>query len=346
MIEDRTLASAGDGSTVKTDGSIAVVLNEEPFSAGGDQFAAGSLLAGRYRIIKNLGEGGMGKVVQATDHLTNNLCAVKVMHNHLSEREEDLLRFQREASLSLALKHENIVDVLDMNFTEDRQPFIVMEFIEGKSLDDVLQEQTRLSIDEFTTIFSQVCNGISFAHDNHVVHRDIKPSNIMIVEEDGSRKVKVVDFGIAKICGTTGEVCPNTARAIEMVQSLSGGAIDVESFQTLTQPGKLFGSPLYMSPEQFRGLEADCRSEVYALGCMMFESLTGVPPLKGDTALETVMMRLNDDAPSISEVVPGLKFPQEIEYIVSRALLFDPDQRFQSVSDLAAAVSEFAAALS
>jgi eukaryotic-like serine/threonine-protein kinase len=230
------------------------------------------------------------------------------------------------------------VDVIAVNFTDDRQPFIVMQFIQGKSLDQLLEERRYLNMDEFLNIFRQICRGLSFAHDNNVVHRDIKPSNIMIVTEDGAEKVKIVDFGIARICRTTGEICPTEALQIEQSLSNLAHSIDAESLQKLTQPGKIFGSPLYMSPEQFRGQEADCRSEVYALGCMMFEALTGVPPISGDTATETVMKKLTDAPPSLNSVVPGLTFPLELEEIISRALVPEPDERYQSVQELYEAI--------
>jgi eukaryotic-like serine/threonine-protein kinase len=332
------------GSSPATDRGQTLV---GPKAADGTQttavspFSEGATLVGRYKILKTLGAGGMGKVFQVLDLENNTVCAVKIMNNQLAGREAGLKRFHREASVSLSLKHPNIVNVLDLGSTEDDKPFIVMEYIEGKSLDDIIEAQQRLSLPQFIDIFRQICQGIAYAHINNVVHRDIKPGNIMIIEENGRQRAKVVDFGIARICKTTGEVCPTTTRAIQVLLQLSNASSteEIESLQHLTQPGELFGSPLYMSPEQFRGEEADCRSDVYSLGCMMFESLTGVPPLKGRSSIETVIKRLNDPAPSISDVIPGLVFPAEIESIVACALAHDPADRFGTVEALGTALS-------
>jgi serine/threonine-protein kinase len=301
----------------------------------------GTVLAGRYEILKTLGEGGMGRVFQAQDRLTSKLCAIKVMSANLTGSETDLLRFKREADVSIELKHRNIVDVFDKGCTQDHKPFIVMEYLQGKCLADILLEKERLNLNEFAKIFKQICQGLSYSHANQVVHRDIKPSNIMVVNVDGKQIAKIVDFGIARRCKTTGEVCPTTLKSIlDSCNSETEAALTTndERLQRLTQPGEVFGSPLYMSPEQCRGEEADCRSEVYAMGCMMFEALTGVPPLKGGSALQTMLRRVNDEAPSLNSVVPGLTFPQALEDLVARSLKREPDERFHSVDELLAAL--------
>ena len=303
----------------------------------------GTILSERYEILKTLGEGGMGQVFQAYDRNTKKFCAIKVMHAHLAGSDTDLRRFEREASVSISLKHQRIVDVFDLGFTNQQKPFFVMELIQGRSLADILYDQETLIPREFLNIFSQICDGISFAHANNVVHRDIKPSNIMIVERDGMQQVKIVDFGIARICKTTGEICPTTLKSImSQFDASSPLAMNDERLQHLTQPGEIFGSPLYMSPEQCRGETADCRSEVFALGCMMFEALTGTAPLKGGSAMQTVVLRLTGVAPSINEAVPGLTFPLELDAIVARALERDPEDRYETVEQLLMALRHLA----
>lgn len=301
----------------------------------------GSVLNARYEVQQLLASGGMGRVFQAFDRQTNKPCAVKLMHAHLSESEIDLRRFEQEASITMSLKHKNIVDVYDAGCTMERKPFIVMEYIDGKSLADIIQS-VRLELSEFFTIFEQICEGVYFAHNHKVVHRDIKPSNIMIVDVDGAVTAKIVDFGIARRCKTAGDSCATTLKEILSVDRISGSllAADDDRLQRLTQPGEIFGSPLYMSPEQCRGEEADCRSEVYTLGCMMFEALTGVAPLKGASAMETVMRRVQEFAPSLNEAVPGLKFPSPVVSLVARALEHDPNDRHKNVGQLLSELQE------
>jgi eukaryotic-like serine/threonine-protein kinase len=301
-----------------------------------------SMIAGRFRLMSQVGVGGMGQVFKAWDTKTDSLCAVKVMHNHLRDNESNLKRFEREARVSAGLKQENVVSVLDFGVTESLEPYIVMEFIEGRSLADVLHQQGYLTVDQFGTIFTRVCQGLSYAHGAGVVHRDIKPSNIMLVDGD-THKVKIVDFGIARVCKTTGEICPTSSKALQSLRSAVDdfSAQDMELMQRLTQPGEVFGSPLYMSPEQCYGDEADCRSEVYSLGCMMFESLAGTPPLKGRNAMDTVLQRINNPAPSISSINSNAIVPAEIEAIIACCLERSPDDRYQTVDELLAALNHY-----
>ncbi|MBS2003501.1 MAG: serine/threonine protein kinase [Cyanobacteria bacterium SZAS LIN-5] len=310
----------------------------------------------RFRIVSEVGVGGMGKVFQAVEQHSNKVFALKVMHNHLKNDPTNRMRFEREAKVAIDLRHKHIVEVTAYGFTESNEPFIVMEFLEGVSLQDVLKQKHRLELQEFFATFAGVCDGLSYAHESNVVHRDIKPSNIMLVNGDFNES-KIVDFGIAKVCKQTGEVCPETASAlksivtsvdapsalnsshavettVKMLVSQEGASV----LQNLTQPGEIFGSPLYLSPEQCMGEEADCRSEVYTLGCVMFESLTGTPCLKGSNAMETLLLRVQNDAPSINDLDEGQKFPVELEKVVARALHRNPDERYQSVRELGTAL--------
>lgn len=294
-----------------------------------------SILAGRYELSDEIGSGGMGKVFRAIDHENESVCAVKVMHSHLKKEAVSRKRFEQEAQVALGLSHENIVAVTNFGITELDEPFIVMEYLEGKALSDLLQEQRRLSLEQFSAIFTRICSGLSYAHTANVVHRDMKPSNIMLVGGDPSQ-VKIVDFGIAKVCKSSGEICPTSSAILSaMPRTLEAlNSDEMELLQKLTQTGEVFGSPLYLSPEQCYGMEADCRSEVFSLGCMMFESLTGTAPLRGKNAMETLMERINNSAPSINAVDPLLTFPSGVERIVACALQQNPNKRFQTVADL------------
>src|SRR5579885_777721 len=168
----------------------------------------------RYRVLEAIGKGGMGKVYRAMDLTSDRICAIKIMHNHLRTDETNLLRFEREARLAFSLRHENLIDVTDFGLTADAEPYIVMEFLVGESLDDLMEKHRRLSVSRVLPIVDKVCAGLSFAHESNVVHRDIKPSNIMLVVNGELETVKIVDFGIAKVCGRTGEICPTTFEAL------------------------------------------------------------------------------------------------------------------------------------
>lgn len=299
----------------------------------------GTMLAGRYEVVTAIGSGGMGQVFKAMDIETDTLCAVKVMHNHLRDIDVNLKRFEREAQVAITLRHNNVVAVIDFGFTESQEPFIVMEYLEGKTLAEILEEKGRLPSDWFGMIFTRICLGLSYAHGSNVVHRDIKPSNIMLVAGDPER-VKIVDFGIARVCKATGEICPTSAAALRsMPRHADHGAFpEMELLQHLTQPGEIFGSPLYMSPEQFYGEEADCRSEVYSLGCMMFESLAGVPPLKGANSMATLAKRVTESAPRIRSI--NASAPVAVDEMIQRCLERDPDMRYQTVAEVHDALIE------
>jgi serine/threonine-protein kinase len=208
-----------------------------------------------------------------------------------------------------------------------------MELLQGMSLADVLEVDEVITEERFVSIFSQVCLGLSYAHGRKVVHRDMKPSNVMLVGKGNVEKVKLVDFGIARVCSRTGELCSRTLAELslspENFNQLSYES--KEKLQKLTQPGEIFGSPLYMSPEQCLGDEADCVSEVYSLGCMMFEALVGHAPLRGRTAMDTLVKRVNQKAPSINSLDAQQKFTESMELLVAKCLERDRSQRIQTV---------------
>lgn len=297
----------------------------------------------RYRLLNELGVGGMGTVFRAVERETEATYAVKVMHRHLKADTTNVLRFEREAKLASTLQHPNIVKVIDFGLTEASEPYMVMEYLEGENLDDMIEACGRLAIEEFAPIFSQVCAGLSYAHESNIVHRDIKPSNIMLVAHTAPILVKIVDFGIAKACESTGEICPTSVAVLQTTDWAAGTPTEEVSklLQTLTEPGKIFGSPLYMSPEQCNGQEADCRSEVYSLGCMVFEILTGAAPLRGRDAMETMMRKMRDKPPLMGSVAQDLKFSDELEAVVQRCLERDPDKRYKTVAELGEAWKQF-----
>ncbi len=280
----------------------------------------------RYRVIEEVGCGGMSRVYKAFDEKENMVVAVKVLHSHLVGPETDKSkksqkRFEQEIKASIALAHDNIVKVYGIGYTKKESlPFMIMEHIEGRSLDDVLKEDSRLRLSHFWTVFYQTCRALSHAHSKGIVHRDVKPSNIMLVKTaQHVELVKLLDFGIAKI-DPKGDETP----------------------QKLTQTGDVFGSPYYMSPEQAKGELLDARSDIYSLGCVMYQCLTGKRPFEGDNAYKTIYMHVNVAPPLFRDVRPDLTLPVELEKIVRKCLEKEPRARFQSAESLSLAIQKIA----
>lgn len=277
------------------------------------------IVSDRYTILDRLGQGGMGKVYQALDSALNRSVAVKVLPFN-AYNNEDLRRFQQEARAASKLNHPGIVKALDFGMTDKQEPFLVLEYVVGETLDQVLENSGRLDLHEFIDLFLQISSAMDHAHRNKIVHRDLKPSNIIIRGDCGKLEALVLDFGIAKI------------------------AHDVSS-QFKTKPGLIVGSPVSISPEQIAGGTVDGRSDIYALGCIMFESLTGKPPFRGKTAIQTMQMHLNDSPPGLGSQCAGTKFPDEIETLVAKCLAKSPDKRFQSMSELNRFLKEMISAI-
>lgn len=269
-------------------------------------------LSNQYEYLSEIGAGGMGVIFKARHLALNQIVAIKMLHNNRLD-EVSVRRFQQEAKAVTALDHPSIVRVRDFGVSDSGQPHMVLDFIEGDTLSRAIQKTAGLSIDESLDIFIQACDALQHAHSRGVLHRDLKPSNIMLVPRlSGPPLVKIVDFGIAKINN------PETDANIV----------------NLTQTGEVFGSPLYMSPEQASGARLDSRSDIYSFGCLMYETLTGAPPFVGGSSIETIFRQLNDKAPSLKEGSLGQDFPDELEAIVAKSLEKKPEQRFQSMAEL------------
>ncbi len=272
----------------------------------------GTTFAKKYQITSILGEGGMSVVYKAKHKYMERVVAVKVLHKHLVADAVALQRFQQESQAASSLSHPNIVTVYDFGI-EDGQAFFVMDCLEGPTLQDILEKQERISSQEATSILVQLCDGLEHAHRKGVVHRDLKPSNVVLMpQEDGSQLLKIVDFGIAKLM--PGE--------------------DGKTRQALTQTGEVFGSPLFMSPEQCMGRAPDLRSDIYSVGCLMYEALSGVPPLMGDTSFETMTKHVNEMPLTFKQVGQDLNVPPALEAVVFRCLQKDPDDRYQTAAEI------------
>jgi serine/threonine-protein kinase len=275
--------------------------------------AIGTLIAGRYEILQKLGSGGMSTVYKARHQAINKIFAVKILHPHLQMDTNAILRFQQEAKAVSKLFHPNIVGLTDFGVTDDGQPFQVMEYLSGKSLADIIKEEGRLSPLRALRIFMQVCDALEHAHGQSIIHRDLKPSNIMLVEQGGEHDfVKLVDFGIAKMIA------------------------DDDKIQQLTQTGEIFGSPPYMSPEQCMGRKLDVRSDFYSMGCLMYETVAGKPPLIGNNVFETIQKHTDEMPKSIAATLGSEVHGGELERIIFKAMAKDREQRYQTAQELKA----------
>jgi len=288
-------------------------ISSQPYDAiGSSGFALNSVIGGTYRVLEFIGEGGMGLVYRVEHIMMNKILALKVLKTeHLTENV--WRRFRLEAQAISRLDHANIIKIYDMNQTEDKRPFYTMELLSGQSLADYLQENQRLPASEALPIFRQVCSALAYAHERGIIHRDIKPGNIMLLDvaNSGAPQIKIVDFGIVKL--------------VDNAELASQG---------LTRQGEVFGSPLYMSPEQCAGSKLDGRADMYSVGVTLFQALCGKPPLLGRSAAETTIMHHTVTAPTLAEVA-GIEFPAELEAVVAKMLAKKPDDRYKSLSDVA-----------
>lgn len=273
----------------------------------------GATIDGRYEILEPLGKGGAGTVYKARHTFIKRIVAIKMINPEQRTDIETLQRFRIEAEAASALKHHNLVNVFDFGVTAQGQAFMVMDLFEGPNLMEIIVREGRIALNEAINIFVQICNGMQAAHLGGVIHRDLKPSNILLATEAGqSGIVKILDFGIAKLM----TVKPND----------------------ITQAGEVFGSPLYMSPEQCRGLRVDERSDIYSLGCLMYECLTGRPPFIFEDVHDTFYHQVHHRAPAFSEIDAGLNIPKSIERIIFKAIEKDPGKRYQSMDELKGAL--------
>lgn len=282
----------------------------------------GSLIGDRFVVEQVIGEGGMGIVYRVRDRIADRPAAVKVLKKQLVQSREFVARFKREARAAARFRHDAAVHVLATGETEDRLPYIAMELVEGRALDEIVANEAPLAPGRACNIVQQLLRALGAAHKQGIVHRDMKPSNIRVVTDaDGIERPKILDFGVAKfVRGDVGEV--------------TGG------FKTKT--GVIVGTPKYMSPEQVRGDTIDGRADVYAVGAMFHEMLTGKPPFEADDVLGFVALHLKHEVPPITQRFPDLDVPHEVDEIVLRMLSKDPKERPEDATVLADEVEKWA----
>ena len=260
----------------------------------------GQKINDRYEIIRVIGEGGMANVYLANDTILNRKVAVKVLRGDLANDEKFVRRFQREALSASSLNHPNIVEMYDVG-EDDGNFYIVMEYVDGKNLKQLIKRRTKLSLTEVVDIMKQLTDGISHAHDSFIIHRDIKPQNMLILDNG---LVKITDFGIAVALNST----------------------------QLTQTNSVMGSVHYLPPEQAAGKGATFKSDIYSLGIMMYELITGKLPFRGENAVEIALKQMKEPIPSIRE--DNNEIPQAVENIVLKACAKNPKNRYDTAREM------------
>lgn len=260
----------------------------------------GQIISERYEILRQIGEGGMANVYLAHDIILDRKVAIKVLRGDLANDEKFVRRFQREALSASSLSHPNIVEMYDVG-EDNGMYFIAMEYVEGKTLKQLLKRRGNLTLSEAIDIMLQLTDGISHAHESYIIHRDLKPQNIMI-EENGM--IKITDFGIAMALNST----------------------------QLTQTNSVMGSVHYLPPEQASGKGSTVKSDIYSMGILFYELLTGMLPFKGDNAVEIALKQMKDPLPSVKAQNPAV--PQSIENIIMKATAKNPKNRYENVKEM------------
>lgn len=305
MLKDDHPDKLKEASEAASEAALEVDSDEKILTDSEDPLI-GTVLAERLEILSLIGAGGMSSVYRAKHLLLDRVVAVKVMQ---TEKVDDnaVRRFQQEAKAATALNHPNIATVREFGIAESGDPYLVMDYIEGRSLSAEIKQKGTLSIERTKEIMTQVCAGLEHAHSLGVVHRDLKPANVMLSKDSSGNEVaRIVDFGIAKILQSDGQ-------------------------SELTKAGEIFGTPLYMSPEQGLGKTVDARSDIYSTGCMIYECLSGKPPFSAESALETLLQH-STEAPK------PLKNGGDLAQVVYRCLEKKPEDRYASAEELSRAL--------
>ncbi len=274
------------------------------------------LVAERYRVIRKLGEGGMGSVYLAEHVVIEKKFALKVLAPELARRADLVARFLQEARSASRIGHENVIDIMDFGQSPDGLVYIAMEFLDGKDLGEMVRSKGALEWKDARDIVLQICRALRAAHDRGIVHRDMKPENIFLIQREGQPHfVKILDFGIAKVMGLD----PNGPR--------------------LTRTGMIFGTPEYMAPEQAEGKDTDHRADIYAVGCILYHLITGQTPFVAESFMTMLTKHLMEEPVPPSARRPDLVITPEMDALILKSLEKDRDQRWQSMAELLQAVA-------
>lgn len=307
---EETSRNLGDkSSSIEVDSNISID-DDAAILAGKVSFAQ-KVVGDRFEVLDIIGQGGMGSVYKVRDLSTDRIVAVKLLKPELCEDKATLKRFLQEAASLSELDHENIVTVYDHGITGDGAPFLIMQYLNGETLADLIARNGKLSPAQAIDLTLQICNGLYYAHMKGFIHRDIKPSNIVLIDDGTTLQVKLLDFGIAKIIQTKSAATTN-----------------------LTQTGDVFGTPAYMSPEQCQGGDIDSRTDIYSLGCVLYEMLTGKQPFAGSNAIQVALKHINGTPDSFTRKLPDGDVLHSLEEIVFKCMRKEPKERFDSAIDV------------
>jgi serine/threonine-protein kinase len=279
--------------------------------------APGTLIAGKLRIVRLLGAGGMGAVYEVEHEITKHRRALKLLHPQYAAYPHVIERFLREASAAGRIGNPHIIETFDAGQLESGEPYLVMELLQGQTLADLMEKKGELSITEASELLRQACTGVQAAHDAGIVHRDLKPDNLFITTKDGRPFLKILDFGVSKFD-----------------PGLTGGALGV------TQEGATLGTPFYMPPEQIRGdKHIDSRADIYALGVILYECVSGIRPFNADTLAHLAVLIHEGNPTSIADLRPDI--PSRFAEVVHKAMARNKEERPASARELAESLAAF-----
>ncbi len=321
-----------------------------PQTLGDGDPLIGRIIAGKYKVLSCVGTGGMGAVYKAQHFALNKAVAVKVLHRSLEADQQFVARFKVEAKAASMMDHPNSTRVMDVGEEPDGLLYIVMEYLEGRNLLDVILSDSPLDTQRIADIVRQTLAALAVAHEMGILHRDLKPENIMILrgrDDEGLAHdvVKVCDFGIAKLSDVAGFATATLADgpAARAQNGLAGLGVDTKAVSfapSITRTGLIIGTPEYMSPEQARGEPADVRSDLYSVGCVLYHLITGKPPFVGDTPLVTALLHATVEARPIIELRPAVD--PTLERVCRKAMCKDPNERYSSAREMRSDLREAA----
>ena len=275
-----------------------------------NEYPPGSIIDKKYFIMSILGKGGMCVVYKAKHLLMNKMVALKMLLPESAANAGLAERFQREAQAASSLNHPNIITIYDLGISPDGKPFMVMDYLEGESLEQRISSCRSLPLKQFVPIMTQICAALEVAHEAGIIHRDIKPANIMLIDTKAQADfVKVLDFGLAKMMDSSEEAAK------------------------LTKSGEVFGTLMYMSPEQCLGHPLDKRTDIYSVGCTMYEAITGIPVHRGTSPYDLMSKQINSPPAPFATAAPHLALP-ELERMIMKALAKNREERYQAMSEL------------
>ena len=288
---------------------------------------------GKYKLHEIVGRGGMGVVYRGEHVYIGKEVAVKILHDGYGGREESIKRFLREARAASLINHPNIVDITDFGKSNDGTVFFVMEFLHGEPLDALMQRERRLELIRAITIVNQIAGALGAAHSKGIVHRDLKPENVMLTKREGRREL------VRQISDESGlHMVTEREKAFDFVKILDFGVAKVRdpnvSEARVTQQGVVFGTPEYMAPETARIGVSDPRTDIYALGVIFYEMLTGTIPFAGETAVDVMLKVVSEPVTPPRDRAPGIEITPEAEQLIMKALSKDPLRRQQSMEEL------------